>query len=142
MLKRKNTSKNHSQKAFTLIELLVSATIIILLTTIGIVSFRQASISSRNSKRKADLESVRQALVIYKQDHGYFYPATSLDFDSMVAELQSNEYVSETNFSDPKSDGLYVYTATCERTENGNCTKVALTARLEPDAEEHVVSTF
>lgn len=131
-----------NQQAFTMIELLVSATIIILLTVAGLISYRQAGYSSRNSKRKADLETVRQAMMIYKQNNGYYYPNTTVDFGDIVSILQTDEYLSDTVVVDPKEDGVYVYTATCERTENGNCMKVQLGAKLEPNEEDYSVSTF
>ncbi|MCL4208570.1 hypothetical protein KJZ63_02975, partial [Patescibacteria group bacterium] len=53
---------------FTMIELLVVTTIIIILTSIGLVSYTSANRSARNGKRKADMEMVRQALVLYRTD--------------------------------------------------------------------------
>lgn len=58
--------------AFTLIEILVTSTIIIVLMSIGVASFRVASQSSRNSKRSADMEVLRQALVLRKSSQGYY----------------------------------------------------------------------
>jgi type II secretory pathway pseudopilin PulG len=121
------------QQAFTMIELLVSATIIILLTTIGLVSFSQASISSRNAKRKADLETMRQALTIYKQDKSYYANSTTLNFADMVTTLYASEYISETALTDPKNAVPYVYQAICTSTSGTNCVKVTLRAILEPN---------
>lgn len=58
--------------AFTLIEILVVATIIIVLTTIGIASFSTANKSARDAKRKSDLETIRQSMVLYKTQNGGF----------------------------------------------------------------------
>ena len=66
----KKLTKFH--QAFTLIELLVVATIIGVLMSIAIVSFSNAQRNSRDAKRKADLETVRQALVLYRQDTGVY----------------------------------------------------------------------
>ncbi|HPS40706.1 MAG TPA: hypothetical protein PLQ50_01720, partial [Candidatus Woesebacteria bacterium] len=87
--------KQQKQWAFTMIELLVATTIIILLTTIGLVSFRQASVSSRNAKRKADLETMRQALTLYKQDNNYYAPSSSITFSGLVSSLYNGGYLSE-----------------------------------------------
>lgn len=125
------------QQAFTMIELLVSATIIILLTAIGLVSFSQASISSRNAKRKADLETLRQALTIYKQDYTYYANSTTVDFDALVTSLYAEEYLSEAALTDPKNVTPYTYQATCTAVSGTNCTKVTLRAVLEPDAETY-----
>lgn len=123
-----------NQRAFTMIELLVSATIIILLTTAGLVSFGQASISSRNAKRKADLETVRQALTLYKQDNSYYAAVTTLNFDTLVSSLYADEYLSESALVDPKNVAPYIYQAICSATSGTNCTKVTLRATLEPDS--------
>ena len=126
--------KQHSTKqlGFTMIELLVVATIIILLTTIGIISYRQASISSRNGKRKADLETIRQALVMRRSDTGG-YP--SGDFSAMVSTLRNEGYLSSdsTDFSDP-SGVAYIYSPTgCTPAP---CTGFTLTATLEPSGSD------
>ena len=65
----------NSWRGFTLIELLVSVTIIAVLSAVGMVIFSGAGKSSRNAKRKADLESIRQALVLYRADNAC-YPET------------------------------------------------------------------
>ena len=70
-------TSSKKQRAFTLIELLVVSTIIIVLSTIGLVSYRQAGLNSRNAKRKADLEIMRQAMMLYKQDTGYYFSSSS-----------------------------------------------------------------
>ncbi len=123
------------QRGFTMIELLVSATVIILLTAIGLVSFSQAAISSRNAKRKADLETMRQALILYRQDYGYYAGTTTLDFATLVSTLYTNEYLSEANLLDPKNSAPYTYQAICSTVSGSTCTKVTLRAVLEPDAE-------
>lgn len=99
-------SKNKTL-GFTLIELLVAATIIILLTTIGVVSYQTAARNSRNAKRKADLETVRQAMIMYRSENGV-YPTG--DFNGIVAELYSEDYLTEYSFTDPRSpDYDYAY---------------------------------
>lgn len=68
----------HKKNGFSLIELLVVATIIIVLAGIGMVSFVNAGKGARDSRRKADLENVRQALVLYKTESAtgqYPYPS-------------------------------------------------------------------
>jgi len=60
--------------AFTLIEILVVATIIIVLAAISIGSFSGANKSAKDTKRKSDLETIKQAMVLYKTQIGT-YPA-------------------------------------------------------------------
>lgn len=130
-------SKN--QRAFTMIELLVSATVIILLTAAAIVSFSQASISSRNAKRKADLETMRQALTLYKQDNTYYAETTTLDFGTLVTNLYEEEYLSEPILGDPKNTDAYIYQAVCFAVSGSNCIKVTLRAALEPEATTYEI---
>ncbi len=100
--------KKHYNKGFTLIELLVAATIVIVLTTIGLVSYRSALNKSKDGKRKSDLETLRQALVLYKADYGR-YPTTS----DPVATLKSGGYLSSDSsteaMKDPNPAKSYVY---------------------------------
>src|SRR3989344_1793427 len=90
------------RQGFTLIELLVVTTIIIVLSTIGLVSYRQAGMSARNAKRKADLETVRQALVLYRTEVGT-YPVVAgsspANFTSMLTTI--NSYISSDTMADP-----------------------------------------
>lgn len=106
-----NKNLNQGKKGFSLIELLVVATIIIVLTTIGVISYRSASIKSRDSKRKADLETVRQALVLYRSDVGS-YP-TGYNFEGVVTYLNTEGYLSDgvERFRDPGSNE-YIYSPT------------------------------
>lgn len=55
-------------KGFTFIELLVAATIIGVLTTIGVVNFQSTNQRARDGKRQADLEQIRTALEIARAD--------------------------------------------------------------------------
>src|SRR5512135_3043511 len=60
------------QKAFTLIELLVVIAIIAILVGLSIFGLEGARRSSRDARRKTDLELIRSGLEIYKSDcNGY-----------------------------------------------------------------------
>lgn len=124
------------QQAFTMIELLVVSTIVILLTAAGLVSFGQAMMNSRNAKRKADLETMRQALTLYKQDYGYYDDKNNIDFTDLVNNLYTAEYLSEASLVDPKDDATYFYQAICSATSGSNCTRVTLRATLEATPPE------
>lgn len=69
--------KSASTRGFTLLELLVTATLIAILTVIGIVSYNSVNKRSRDVKRKSDLEQIRSALEMYRADKGYYPPAGS-----------------------------------------------------------------
>lgn len=115
---------------FTMIELLVVTTIIIILTSIGLVSYTSANRSARNGKRKADMEMVRQALVLYRTDNGT-YPSTS-NFSTMLTTI--SDYTSATSVTDPKNEGSYVYSYTSDGIT------FTLTANLEPDGTPYSVT--
>lgn len=105
--------RKQMQKGFSLIELLVVATVIIVITTIGLVSFTSAGKGARDGKRKADLEAVRQALVLYKAD-GNAYPtagtANNASYNTMVSTLVGGGYLSDPSPVDPKNTAPYQYT--------------------------------
>lgn len=60
----------------------MTATIIAVLTAIGVVSYASANRSSRDAKRKSDLEQIRAALEMYRADCGV-YPG-SVSFGSSL----------------------------------------------------------
>ena len=92
-----------------MIEILVVVAIIALLTTIGILSFGQVNKKARDGKRKADLEQVRSALVLYRTDNGV-YP-TTLDWSTMSP---ITAYISGSSIRDPLSspNPQYSFTGT------------------------------
>jgi len=102
------------KKGFTLIELLVVSTIIIVLMSIGIVSYRGAQKKSRDAKRKADLEQVRSALEMYRSDKGS-YP--SGDWSDMISSLRADNYL-RTEPTDPKEGYNYYYNRPNDYTYN------------------------
>jgi type II secretion system protein G len=71
---KQNTKKIQNSKfhipnsAFTLIELLVVISIVAILMGLSFFGLMGARESSRDSKRKADLESIRSGIEIYKSD--------------------------------------------------------------------------
>jgi general secretion pathway protein G len=127
-----------SLAGFTMIELLVVATIMIVLTTIALVSYRSATQNSRNAKRKTDLQTVRQALVLYRSDIGC-YPSDST-FTAMMVTI--TDYLNEVPY-DPQgsqSDPLYIYTPVSP----GDCgvngaLGFSLSASLEPDDTAYTI---
>ncbi len=119
-------------RGFTMIELLVVTTIIIVLTTIGLVSYQKASETTRNAKRKADLETIRQALVLYRTDSGE-YPDTST-FATMLTTISDYLGSNSTTFADPKNVSPYTYSY------NSDGVSFTLTGALEPDGTAYQLS--
>lgn len=58
--------------AFTLVELVVTATILVILTSIGFYSYTQNISDARDGKRKTDLSSLSSQLNLYKRQRGAF----------------------------------------------------------------------
>lgn len=68
------------KKGFTLIEILVVMTIIGILAGLSLTASMGAKKSSRDGKRKADLEQIRSALEMYRVDRNtYVSTATACD---------------------------------------------------------------
>ncbi len=63
------------RKGFTLIELLIVIAIISVLVGIGMGSYQSAIKSTRDARRRTDLESLRGALELYRSNNNV-YPAT------------------------------------------------------------------
>ena len=120
------------QFGFTLIEILVVATIMILLTMIGLVSYQSVGVKARNGKRAADVENVRSALVLYRTDNTG-YPDSS-SFGAMMADIA--EYVSTDTFTDPKDTAPYVYTYEPSGCSGGVCRSFEVCYHTEPNATE------
>ncbi len=62
---------------FTLIELLVVIAIVGILVAVGSISYLTASKQSRDTRRKTDLEQIRQALETYRSETGAYPASTS-----------------------------------------------------------------
>ena len=71
-----------NQRGFTLIELMVVLSLIVVLTTIGMVQYRNAQIFAKESVLKEDLFRMRDAIDQYYADKNQ-YPAT---LDALVSE--------------------------------------------------------
>ncbi len=112
---------------FTMIELLVSATIIAVLSAIGLVSFRSANMKARNGKRMADLQQVRAALEIYRSDYPT-YPNDTVTGDMADISDAGNlsDYLSSESILDPKT-GTYDYSY------DSDGTTYTLCANMEPE---------
>jgi general secretion pathway protein G len=72
-----STINHQHYSGFTLVEILVSATIIGLLTTIGITGFQAITKSGRDALRKSDLEQMRSALEVFKSENGVYPTGTA-----------------------------------------------------------------
>lgn len=71
-----------NEKGFSLIELLIVVGIIGILTTIVIMNMRGSETGAKEAKLKANLTMLREALVAYHADHGFF-PCTNNDWNKI-----------------------------------------------------------
>ncbi|MGH9204358.1 MAG: type II secretion system protein [Vicinamibacterales bacterium] len=74
--------KPHSDRGWTLIELLIVISLISILATIGLASYRNSVTATKEAILKTDLFRMRDAIDQYYADKGE-YPAT---LDSLVSE--------------------------------------------------------
>ena len=103
------TLRSKACQGFTLIELLVVISIIGILIALSVFGLTGARESSRDARRKADLELVRSGIEIYHSDcNGYpaatyttNWPATIVGSGSPTSCLVTNTYLSSP--SDPNS---------------------------------------
>lgn len=97
---------------FTLLEVLVSATIIAVMTAVGMVSYSSVNKRSRDVKRRADLEQIRSALEMYRSDNGQ-YPNIGggfLNTSGLSTALVTGGYMPAVP-DDPATTGNYYYDA-------------------------------
>ncbi len=97
---------------FTLIELLVTMAVIAILISLSVFALQSARVSSRDAKRKADLETIRTALEFYRADCGSYPPASSDQVPSPLTGTGScsgNVYMQSVP-SDPITGKIYRYT--------------------------------
>lgn len=126
----KITVKTSRHLGFSLIELLVVATIIIILTTIGLVSFSQAGVNARDGKRQSDLEVVRQALVLHRNQEGE-YPSGS--YSAVVDGLADDGFLSRPVPNDPRAGESACGGTTCNYSYEPDGASFCLCAPLEND---------
>lgn len=124
--------KHKNKKGFTLIELLIVISIIVLLSGISIFALQGARTSGRDARRKADLENVMSAMILYKADCGQ-YPS-SVTFGSALTSSSGSDGCTENNTymaevpNDPLSSQTYCY----NKISN---TQACLCADLENDPD-------
>ena len=83
---------NQNEKGFTLIELLVVSTIIVVLSSVGIVSYANVNKGARDAKRKSDLDDVRTTLLLYRSDNGR-YPIAQGESERQLSLLTPRKII-------------------------------------------------
>ena len=117
--KLKYTLINKVHGGFTLIELLVVISIIGVLLAISIFGLSGARESSRDARRKADLELIRSGLELYKADCNAYPAASKIVSDSALVGspppttcLATNIYISKIPSDPIPTLRKYIYAIT------------------------------
>lgn len=100
------------KKGFTLIELIVVIAILGILLTAGFASYTNTRRTSRDARRKVDLEQIRSALELYRSDNFDYPDATgNTEIDLKPVLIAPVPYVNANSFpKDPDlSQGFYYY---------------------------------
>lgn len=115
------------RSAFTLIEIVVTATILVILTSIGFYSFTQNISDARDSARITDISALWSQLSLYKRERGaYPFPGNRFNITNGTALVafqgKMNNQVSLTTASwnlpvDPELKVPYFYSTTRNRQE-------------------------
>lgn len=121
------------KKGFTLIELLVVISIIGILMALSLFGMQGARESSRDARRKSDLEMIRSGLEIYKSDCNVYAPSLSWGAALTGSCPTANTYIA-TIPKDPL-DPTTVYTYSRPTT-----TTYTLCATLEQTGAAYCVS--
>lgn len=93
---------------FTLIELLVVISIIGILVALSIFGLQGARKSSRDARRKADIELIRSGLEIYKADCDGYPVANQGYVDSVLANSGTELVGDDTSSPSCKSSNVYI----------------------------------
>jgi len=96
----------NDKDGFTFVELLVTVTIMAVMMAVAIVSYSSTNVRSRDTKRKADLETIRSALEICRSNYGE-YPTDI--YDSVICTDTDATVTLRTTPKDPKTSGVYIY---------------------------------
>jgi len=99
-------------RGFTLLELLVVIGIIAILVSFSAVSYNAAQVRTRDTRRKVDLNAMRDALEQYYSATSFVYPTTC---DAADINLKG---------SWPNDPGTYTYTQTCTATTYCICAQM------------------
>ena len=119
-------NQKHQKWAFTLIEIVVSATILVILTSIGFYSYTKNIGDARDSARVTDISALQSQLSLYKRERwAYPFPGDYFNimnrWETVALQGKMNKLVSLFTATslplDPELDIPYFYATTSNRQE-------------------------
>src|SRR3989344_8123607 len=135
----KNKSLEVNNLGFTLIEIILVLTIISVIIAMGVVSYSQVLITSRDSTRKTDVQKISNALEQFKSNNNYgSYPDSGYDNPDLSIYISSIP-------TDPRTKNNYGYTPLpegCTPSIDNPCTSYTLTAILEKGTEMYIINPY
>lgn len=123
-------------RGFTLIELLIVMVIIAILSGISLFALQGTRSSTRDAKRKADLELIATGLELYKADCNYYpdsFPSPGEQLTGSGCTPSNNNIYIQAIPDDPDGSRNYLYVALgCNPTSTpSGCTRFRVLAALE-----------
>jgi general secretion pathway protein G len=123
-------SKQHGRHGFTLLELLVTATIIAVLTMIGVVSYSSVNKRSRDVKRKSDLEQIRSALEMYRSDQAEYPLTLDVLVTTYIPAIPTDPNTNSYYYQPIQNGAVYNAYCVCAKLETATSTQSTCTITL------------
>ena len=138
---KKTLRPRNLRAGFTIVEMLVVITVIAILAAVVTVGYGSVQENARDQARISDLEQIRLALNLYKQDLGR-YPSDDVEFTQAVANagLEANDVTYYD--SEPCASGYSAVTlrTTMENESNGNLAEIRnRCSSLEGDDDDFIL---
>ena len=133
-MKIKNSKLKIQNLGFTLIELLVVISIIGILSALILVNFNAARARARDARRKADLDTVKKAVLMYYNDHDYTYPP-NVPFGGLFDSEDGAMIYIKVTPQDPSSPPA-TYTYTQEDGGLSFCLRASLENKADGDIDK------
>ncbi|MBX4205782.1 type II secretion system GspH family protein [Candidatus Microgenomates bacterium] len=130
------------KRGFTLIEILVVIAIIGILSTLAIISYTGVQKSARDTQRKSDLKQYQNALEVFSNKNGGFYPSETTAGGVSVSSTVCGDMDLSNCPSDPRNveDSTFDYKYQSNGSNSGvDATNYVFWSKLENTTDYWVV---